>query len=151
MAGGIAFETPEPNVPLKKRIPRFRLFADREAANQHGTLVTIKVDRADGMRPGTPVRFKGLDVGKIESVDLSADMQSVLLSARITQVADRIARAGSQFWVVKPELGLMKTSNLETLVTGQYIEVLPAAKNAGPQKSFVALDQPQKPCTRKLA
>ena len=52
------------------------------------------------MRPGTPVRFKGLDVGKIESVDLSADMQSVLLSARITQVADRIARVGSQFWVV---------------------------------------------------
>eukprot|EP01132_Coremiostelium_polycephalum_P020312 gene20312-24128_t len=81
MAGGIAFETPEPNVPLKKRIPRFRLFPDREAANQHGTLVTIKVDRADGLRPGTPVRFKGLDVGKIESVDLSADMQSVLLSA----------------------------------------------------------------------
>lgn len=144
MAGGIAFETPEPNVPLKKRIPRFRLFTDREAANQHGTLVTIKVDRADGMRPGTPVRFKGLDVGKIESVDLSADMQSVLLSARITQVADRIARVGSQFWVVKPELGLMKTSNLETLVTGQYIEVQPAVKNAGPQKSFVALDEPPK-------
>ena len=87
-------------------------------------------------------RFKGLDVGKIETVDLSADMQSVLLGTRITQVADRIARAGSQFWVVKPELGLMKTSNLETLVTGQYIEVQPAAKNAGPQKSFVALDQP---------
>ncbi|MGC3678496.1 hypothetical protein, partial [Enterococcus faecalis] len=41
-----------------------------------------------------------------------------------------------------PELGLMKTSNLETLVTGQYIEVLPAAKNLGPQKSFVALDKP---------
>lgn len=97
--------------------------------------MTIKVDRADGLRPGTPVRFKGLDVGKIEHVDLSADMQSVLLSARITQVADRIARAGSQFWVVKPELGLMKTSNLETLVTGQYIEVLPAAKNLGPQKA----------------
>ncbi|MEZ0613857.1 MlaD family protein, partial [Pseudomonas sp. Env-44] len=142
MAGGIAFETPEPNVPLKHRIPRFRLYADRDAANQHGTLVTIKVDRADGLSAGTPVRFKGLDVGKIESVDLSADMQSVLLKARITQVADRIARTGSQFWVVKPELGLMKTANLETLVTGQYIEVQPAAKNAGPQKSFVALAQP---------
>ncbi|AZF08921.1 Paraquat-inducible protein B [Pseudomonas sp. R2-37-08W] len=142
MAGGIAFETPEPNVPLKRRIPRFRLFADREAANQHGTLVTIKVDRADGLSPGTPVRFKGLEVGKLESVDLSADMQSVLLKARITQVADRIARVGSQFWVVKPELGLMKTANLETLVTGQYIEVQPAAKNAGAQKSFVALAQP---------
>ncbi|EJL04689.1 PqiB family protein [Pseudomonas fluorescens Q2-87] len=142
MAGGISFETPEPNVPLKRRIPRFRLFADHEAAQQRGTEVTIKVDRADGLRIGTPIRFKGLDVGKIENVDLSADMQSVLLTARITEVPERIARTGTQFWVVKPELGLMKTSNLETLVTGQYIEVQPSAKSVGPQKSFVALANP---------
>jgi paraquat-inducible protein B len=142
MAGGIAFETPEPNVPLKRRIPRFRLHEDREAAQQRGTVVTIKVDRADGLRSGTPIRFKGLDVGKIEDVDLSADMQSVLVTARITEVPERIARTGTQFWVVKPELGLMKTSNLETLVTGQYIEVQPAVKNLGPQKNFVALAEP---------
>lgn len=142
MAGGIAFETPEPNVPLRNRIPRFRLFADREASTQRGTLITIKVDRADGLRTDTPIRFKGLDVGKIESVDLSPDMQSVMLTARITEVPERIARTGSQFWVVKPELGLMKTANLETLVTGQYIEVLPAVKSTGAQKNFVALAQP---------
>ncbi|WP_347902037.1 MlaD family protein [Pseudomonas purpurea] len=142
MAGGIAFETPIANVPLRKRIPRFRLFASREEASQKGAVVTIKVDRADGLRSGTPIRFKGLDVGKVEGVDLSDDLQSVLLTARITEVPDRIARVGSQFWVVKPELGLIKTSNLETLVTGQYIEVQPAAKNLGPQKNFVALEQP---------
>ncbi|AJO80661.1 MULTISPECIES: PqiB family protein [Pseudomonas] len=141
MAGGIAFDTPEPNVPLKKRIPRFRLYTDKEAATQKGTLISIKVDRADGLRSGTPIRFKGLDVGKVEDVDLSSDLQSVLLKARITEVPERIARVGSQFWVVKPELGLIKTANLETLVTGQYIEVQPAAKNLGAQTSFVALPQ----------
>ena len=142
MAGGIAFETPQAKAPLQKRIPRFRLFASHDEANQKGTVVTIRVDRADGLRSGTPVKFKGLDVGKIEDVDLSDDLQSVLLTARITEVPERIARVGSQFWVVKPELGLMKTSNLETLVTGQYIEVQPAAKNLGPQKNFVALANP---------
>ncbi|QQZ41258.1 MCE family protein [Pseudomonas sp. SK3(2021)] len=142
MAGGIAFDTPEPNVPLKKRIPRFRLYADKEQATQKGTLISIKVDRADGLRSGTPIRFKGLDVGKVEDVDLSSDLQSVLLKARITEVPERIARVGSQFWVVKPELGLIKTANLETLVTGQYIDVQPAAKNLGVQTSFVALPQP---------
>jgi len=105
-------------------------------------VVQIKVDRADGLRAGTPVRFKGLDVGKLEQVTLSPDMQSVMLKARITEVPERIARVGSQFWVVKPELGLMKTSNLETLVTGQYIEVQPPEKNLGAQTSFVALPQP---------
>jgi len=106
-----------------------------------GVNVNIKVSRADGLRTGTPIRFKGLDVGKIESIDLSDDLQSVMLKARITEVPERIARVGSQFWVVKPELGLMKTANLETLVTGQYIEVQPAAKQLGPQTNFVALNQ----------
>jgi paraquat-inducible protein B len=142
MAGGIAFETPEAKAPLQKRIPRFRLFTSHDEATQKGAVVTIRVDRADGLRSGTPIRFKGLDVGKIEDVDLSDDLQSVLLTARITEVPERIARVGSQFWVVKPELGLIKTSNLETLVTGQYIEVQPAAKNLGPQKNFVALANP---------
>ncbi|BCX70510.1 PqiB family protein [Pseudomonas izuensis] len=142
MAGGIAFETPEAKAPLQKRIPRFRLFASHEDATQKGAMITIKVDRADGLRAGTPIRFKGLDVGKIENVDLSDDLQSVLLTARITEVPERIARVGSEFWVVKPELGLIKTSNLETLVTGQYIEVQPAPKNLGPQKNFVALVNP---------
>ena len=62
---------------------------------------------------------------------------------------ERIARVGSQFWVVKPELGLIKTSNLETLVTGQYIEVQPAPKNLGPQKSFVALASPPETAKRE--
>ncbi|PYY67258.1 mammalian cell entry protein [Pseudomonas jessenii] len=147
MAGGIAFETPETKAPLQKRIPRFRLFASHDDATQKGTVISIKVDRADGLRTGTPIRFKGLDVGKIEDVDLSEDLQSVLLTARITEVPERIARVGSQFWVVKPELGLIKTSNLETLVTGQYIEVQPALKNLGPQNNFVAL--PTAPETAK--
>jgi len=149
MAGGIAFETPEAKAPLQKRIPRFRLFASHDDATRKGEVITIKVDRADGLRTGTPIRFKGLDVGKIEDVDLSDDLQSVLLTARITEVPERIARVGSQFWVVKPELGLIKTSNLETLVTGQYIEVLPAAKNLGPQKSFMALANPPEAVKRE--
>ncbi|MBV7566868.1 intermembrane transport protein PqiB [Pseudomonas sp. PDM27] len=149
MAGGIAFETPEAKAPLQKRIPRFRLFASHDDATQKGEVITIKVDRADGLRTGTPIRFKGLDVGKIEDVDLSDDLQSVLLTARITEVPERIARVGSQFWVVKPELGLIKTSNLETLVTGQYIEVLPATKSLGPQKSFMALASPPEAVKRE--
>ncbi|MDD0974237.1 PqiB family protein [Pseudomonas fontis] len=144
MAGGIAFDTPRPNVPLKRHIPWFRLNENQEAANLAGTPITIKVDRGDGLKAGTPIRLKGLDIGKVESVDLSDDLQSVLLKARITQVPEKIARVGTQFWVVKPALGIVKTANLETLVTGQYLEVQPAVKNAGPQSSFVALpDAPQ--------
>ncbi|WP_327438901.1 PqiB family protein [Pseudomonas donghuensis] len=141
MAGGIAFDTPIPNVALKRRIPFFLLHENQDAANRSGTTVTIRVDRADGLKVGTPVRFKGLDVGKVEQVDLTKDLQAVLLKARITEVPERIAREGTQFWVVKPALGIVKTANLETLVTGQYLEVQPAVRSAGPQLNFNALPQ----------
>ncbi|PYG96680.1 MCE family protein, partial [Arthrobacter stackebrandtii] len=144
MAGGIAFDTPRPDVALKRRIPRFRLHDSQEAVNRAGTLITVRVDRADGLKPGTPIRFRGLDVGSIESVDLTNDLQAVLLRARITEAADRIARAGTQFWVVKPALGLVRTENLDTLIGGQYLEVQPATKDRGPQRDFIALaDAPQ--------
>ncbi|WP_145191460.1 MULTISPECIES: PqiB family protein [unclassified Pseudomonas] len=139
MAGGIAFDTPQPNVALKRRIPRFRLFESEEAVNRTGTLITLRVERADGLKAGTPIRFRGLDVGSVESVDLTKDLQAVLLRARITESAERIARAGSQFWVVKPALGLVRTENLDTLIGGQYIEVQPAIKDRGPQRDFIAL------------
>lgn len=139
MAGGISFDTPTPNVPLKRRIPTFRLNESQEAANLSGVPITIKVDDADGLKVGTPIRFRGLDVGKVEGVDLSADLQSVLLKARITEVPERIARVGTQFWVVKPALGIVKTENLGTLITGQYLEVQPSAINKGPQRDFTAL------------
>ena len=134
MAGGIAFDTPRPNVPLKRHIPRFRLHESQEAANRAGTLITIRVERADGLKPGTAIRFRGLDVGSVESVDLTKDMQAVLLKARITEAAERIARAGTQFWVVKPSFGLVRTENLDTLVGGQS-----AVKDRGPQRDFIAL------------
>ncbi|WP_414157629.1 MlaD family protein [Pseudomonas sp. BNK-15] len=144
MAGGIAFDTPTPNVALKRHIPRFRLHDSQEAVNRAGTLITIRVDRADGLKPGTPIRFRGLDVGSVESVDLTKDLQAVLLRARITEAADRIARAGTQFWVVKPALGLVRTENLDTLIGGQYLEVQPAVKDKGSQRDFIALaDAPE--------
>ncbi|HDS1734817.1 MlaD family protein [Pseudomonas sp. BP8] len=141
MAGGIAFDTPRPDVPLKRHIPRFRLHESEEAVNRAGTLITIRVDRADGLKPGTPIRFRGLDVGSIESTDLTDDLQAVLLRARITEAAERITRVGTTFWVVKPALGLVRTENLDTLIGGQYLEVQPALKNQGPQRDFIALEQ----------
>ncbi|TYO74711.1 MCE family protein [Pseudomonas sp. CK-NBRI-02] len=141
MAGGVAFDTPKADVPLKRRIPRFRLHDNQEAADRAGTLITIRVDRADGLKPGTPIRFRGLDVGSVESVDLTSDLQAVLLRARITGAQDRIARVGTQFWVVKPAFGLVRTENLDTLVGGLYLEVLPALKSKGPQRDFIALPE----------
>lgn len=138
LAGGVAFDTPNLSASVSRKIQRFTLHEDREKALQEGVTIQIKVVSGDGLNPGTPIRYKGIEVGKVETVELTDDLQAVLLNARITKATARIASVGSTFWVVKPELGLARTANLETLVSGQYLEVSPASKAGKPQAYFEA-------------
>lgn len=140
MAGGIAFETPDAKAPKgDQRVLRFNLHSSQDSALEKGVALTIRVPRGDGLNPGTSIRYKGLEVGKVERVELTPDLQAVMLYARVTQATQQIARAGTQFWVVKPEVSLTRAANLETLVSGQYLEVLPATKAGNRQVNFVAL------------
>jgi paraquat-inducible protein B len=142
LAGGVAFDTPDLSAPRQQRkVPSFQLYADRAAAFQEGVRIRIRVGTADGLKPGTPLRYKGLDVGRVDAVALTDDLGAVVLEARVTSNAERIAAQGAQFWVVRPELGLARTANLDTLVSGQYLEVQPAAAGVPQQLEFVALSQ----------
>ncbi|KXO84135.1 PqiB family protein [Stutzerimonas stutzeri] len=145
LAGGIAFETPDPQAAGTRKVPRFVLHKDRDSAIQRGTPIEIRLARGDGLSAGTPIRYKGLAVGQVDTVTLSDDLQSVVLRARITAAESRITRAGTQFWVVRPELGIMRTANLDTLVSGPYLEVAPGKADAGVQTRFTGQErEPQK-------
>ncbi|TRO18521.1 MCE family protein [Ectopseudomonas mendocina] len=150
LAGGIAFETPDLQAARSDRqVQRFALHADRDSALQLGQQITIRVADGDGLQPGTLLRYKGLEVGKVENLSLTDDLQAVILNVRITQAAEQIAREGTQFWVVKPELSLTRTANLGTLVSGQYLEVqLPAQKGAR-RTEFTALTSPSNQAVRE--
>ncbi len=145
LAGGIAFETPDPQAAATRKVPRFELHKDRDSAIRRGTAVEIRLERGDGLGAGTPIRYKGLEVGEVDSVTLSDDLGHVVLRARITAAESRIARAGTQFWVVRPELGIMRTANLDTLVSGPYLEVAPGKPGVAAQARFVGQErEPQK-------
>lgn len=136
LSGGIAFDTPNPTANPIKDIRAFPLYANEEKARLGGSLITLKLNNSEGIVEGTPIKVKGLRVGTVESISLTNDLSKVTAVARITQGIDLIARSNSNFWVVKPELGLLKTANLGTLITGVYLEVLPGTNTAKQQTVF---------------
>ncbi|RRV07547.1 MCE family protein [Pseudomonas sp. v388] len=143
LAGGISFETPDPTARTSARkVQRFNLFADRESAMKPGMLIDIHLPDGEGLRPGAPIRYKGLDIGSVEKMELTANSAGVVLKARITEGAERVARAGTQFWVVKPQLGLTRAANLETVLTGRYVQVMPAPRPGAVQTTFNVLPAP---------
>ena len=112
------------------------------AWKQRGTVITVQLPHGHGLKVGDDVRYRGISVGQVRRVTLASDGAGVLLWATLHDQADRLAVAGSRFWVVRPALDLTGASGLETLVGPHYLAVLPGDVEARPQRHFVGLDDP---------
>ncbi len=110
--------------------------------SSRGPLITITFNSAEGIEAGkTRVRHKAVDVGRVESVWLSADFSQVELSVRLEAGTENFLAANAKFWVVQPRLSLQGVSGLGTLVSGAYIEMEPGTE--GPVKEqFKGLEGP---------
>ena len=124
--GGIAFETPQAKAAPVHNGSKFTLNADQSSATRIAEQITLEVEEADGLSTGTPIRYRGFQVGEVSGVTLSDDLKTLSLQLMITEGGARIARAGSTFTVIRPQVSLTRAANLGTLITGPYIVVEPA-------------------------
>jgi paraquat-inducible protein B len=128
LSAGIAFYTPEDDSKARaaKTGDAFELYADYERAHETGVPIKITFDGAEGLRAGTRIKYRGIQVGKVDSVAFGHSLNKVVVSAHLNQHASTLAREGSRFWIVKAKFGLAGVSQLGTLITGDYIAVRPA-------------------------
>lgn len=95
----------------------------REWASR-GPLIKITFESASGIEEGkTQVKFRDVVVGLVTDIQLSDTRDSVVVTAQLDKDAEALANENSQFWVVKPTIGLTGISGLATLFSGSYIEV----------------------------
>jgi paraquat-inducible protein B len=91
-----------------------------------GPLITIYFHNVDGVQAGnTQVEYLGSQIGEVKSIKLASDLKSVMVQTRLSSAAKGLARDGSVFWIVRPELKVGMISGLQTIVSGVYIDVQP--------------------------
>ncbi|MCM2679027.1 intermembrane transport protein PqiB [Echinimonas agarilytica] len=91
-----------------------------------GPLVTITTVNADGLVAGkTTIKSRSVDIGMIESIELSSDYSHTIVKARLNKQVKGMLVQDSKFWVVKPRIGRGGVSGLSTLLSGAYIELRP--------------------------
>src|SRR5688572_28148152 len=106
-----------------------------ERVQQAGPRITIRFKDGSGLRPGqSPLKYRGVTVGEVRSISLAPELDTVLVEARLDRSAAALAKEGSVFWIVRPEVGVANITGLGTIITGPYIEVLPG--NGPKKKSF---------------
>ena len=114
-----------------------------------GPVITIQFESANGLDGNqTVIRYRGVRVGSVQSIKLTSDLQHVEVRARLDRSATGLAREGSMFWVVRPEVGTAGIHALETIVSGPYIEALPGEGKGKAQDHFIGATEA--PVVREL-
>jgi hypothetical protein len=107
-----------------------------------GEVVTVSLDDGYGIALGGAVRHRGITVGEVVDLDLARD-GTVRLTLRLDRDAEMLARAGTRFWIVRPQIGLGGLEGVETLIGARYVAAVPSADAGAPrQREFVGLAAP---------
>jgi paraquat-inducible protein B len=112
-----------------------------ERLRERGPEVIISFADGSGLRVGlTPVKYRGVTIGEVTSITLSTDHRRVLVRARLQRSAAKLAREGSRFWIVRPEVGFGNITGLGTVLTGPEIHVLPGPAESAAAAEFAGLE-----------
>jgi paraquat-inducible protein B len=113
-----------------------------ENYQRFGPVITIQFESANGLDANqTVIRYRGVRVGAVRSIQLTRDLRHVEVTARLERFASGLANEGSVFWIVRPEVGAAGVHALETIVSGPYIEALPGDGHGKNQSHFVGDDE----------
>jgi len=139
LKGGVAFFTPKdvPKGQNARNGDTFRLFESKDAALQEGSMITLVCEDGMGISGQTLIKYRGLEIGRVTGVSLDRDMIHVVIRASIQRKFQSLMRDGTEFWLVKPKLGLAQTKNLETLITGTYLTLKPGTGK--PKDTFTVM------------
>jgi paraquat-inducible protein B len=146
-------ELPTPTVRNRRWIPRLVWVVPIAAAiigisllirnwENAGPQITITFLSGEGVQVGkTLIKYRDVTVGHVSAVALSADHQSVLVSAELSKDGASLLNADTQFWIVRPRIGVGSVSGLNTLLSGVYIG-LKTGTDTRRERVFVGLENP---------
>lgn len=107
-----------------------------------GTLIDITFSEGHGLKAGDTLRYRGIDIGSVQSVQVSDNLDAVEVAILLSPGNESLAVAGSQFWIERPQLRLGQISGLDTVLGAKYVGVLPGDTTGERRLAFNGLETP---------
>lgn len=107
-----------------------------------GPEILIEFKTAEGLMAGkTRIKLKDVDVGLVEEVRVTDDLQHVAARARIEPWAEKYLTDGTRFWIERARITAGRVSGLGTLMTGSYVSMDPRPGGTA-SRHFIGLEMP---------
>ena len=113
-----------------------------KALSEKGPIITIAFRSAEGLEAGkTKIKFKDVEVGKVEAIEVADDLTHVVVTAEMVKKANPYLTENTRFWVVRARVTAGEVSGLGTLFSGAYIGIDPG-KGGAAKHHFEGLEAP---------
>jgi paraquat-inducible protein B len=127
-------------IPLVSALLGLWLVARHYSAQ--GPVISVSFENAEGIIAGkTPVLCRSVNMGTVSELQLSDDQKSVIVKLAMTHEARRLLVEDTQIWVERPRYSAAGISGLNTLVSGNYIQLLPGVSKKE-TRNYTGLENP---------
>jgi paraquat-inducible protein B len=114
-----------------------------DTLSRQGPTITVTFETAEGLQAGqSQLKFRDIVLGTVKRLDLSGDHSHVVVTIATTRQAEPLLNDRTVFWVVKPRLFAGNLSGLDTLLSGSYVRMLPAAEAGKSERTFTGREDP---------
>lgn len=104
--------------------------------------ISIEFDTGSGIQiEKTEIIYKGISVGLVIGMVPKKDLTGVIVTARMPKEAQDILNSNTKFWLVKPRFSMRGVSGVETIFSGNYINIQPSFTGQS-AREFIALTEP---------
>jgi paraquat-inducible protein B len=111
--------------------------------SKRGPKITITFDQGEGLTAGqSQVKHRDVSLGTVTAVKLTPDMNHVVVTVQMTREATPLITGNTKFWIVRPRFFAGSLSGLGTLLSGPYIDLMPAPGGGSKQTAFTGLENP---------
>ena len=94
--------------------------------SEKGPQITITFSSADGLEiDKTKIKYLDVEIGKVSDIVINKDLKTISVTAQMHKDSSDYLTENTQFWVVRPQIGLSGISGLGTLMSGNYIAIKP--------------------------
>ena len=110
-----------------------------KTVSEKGPEITISFPSADGLEiDKTKIKYLNVEIGKVTDIAINNDLKTINVTAEMHKESDAFLTNNTQFWVVRPQIGLSGVTGLGTLMSGAYIAIKP--EKGKQERHFKGLD-----------
>ncbi|MGV2988984.1 MlaD family protein [Vibrio sp. E150_011] len=138
LSGAIAVDSPDGGEPVVKGTP-FKLYKDLKTAGRGIPISITLPDNSNLKANGSPIVYRGLEIGQINNLALNAERDSIVASASIEPAFSDMLNQGTLFLLEEAKVSLSGVENLSNLITGNFLTLVPGTGDKARQ--FDAIKQ----------